>query len=256
MSDCPFNVPCRARNRSSPVCQGETPRRFDEGSPASPGALRLRASCSPGDTPIPQACETASQANPWGMLVPRPGMDSPPWWRAVHPDAVMRRDGALWLCSARPPTTMRRRETRCPGHSTGEGERIPAPATGTVRHRLTGARSRGYRRLESAPGPAIPASGPTSRRTGGRASRSVTWPAAARPRTPRSVASPPRSCAPTWAGERPQTIPSGSSGTGRALASNVYLMPDPRGPLQAAPARTPAPSAVVRAFSRGSMPIV
>ena len=57
------------------------------------------------------------------------------------------------------------------------------------------------------------ASGPTSRRAGSRASLPVTWPAAARPGTPRSNGTPRRSCAPTWDDREPTAIPSGSSGT-------------------------------------------
>lgn len=38
---------------------------------------------------VDAACETVLRANPKALLLPRMGMNPPPWWRAAHPDAVM-----------------------------------------------------------------------------------------------------------------------------------------------------------------------
>ena len=38
---------------------------------------------------VDAACETVLRANPNALLLPRIGMDPPPWWREAHPDDVM-----------------------------------------------------------------------------------------------------------------------------------------------------------------------
>jgi len=38
---------------------------------------------------VDAVCETVLQANPKALLLPRMGMDPPPWWREAHPDNVM-----------------------------------------------------------------------------------------------------------------------------------------------------------------------
>jgi hypothetical protein len=51
-------------------------------------------------TGIDAACAAVLRANPNALLLPRMGMDPPPWWREAHPDDVMqwedgRRDKAV-----------------------------------------------------------------------------------------------------------------------------------------------------------------
>ncbi|MCX6901099.1 MAG: beta-galactosidase [Verrucomicrobia bacterium] len=38
---------------------------------------------------VDSACETVLRANPNALLLPRMGMNPPPWWREAHPDDVM-----------------------------------------------------------------------------------------------------------------------------------------------------------------------
>jgi hypothetical protein len=40
-------------------------------------------------TGVDAVCETVLRANPKALLLPRMGMDPPPWWREAHPDDVM-----------------------------------------------------------------------------------------------------------------------------------------------------------------------